>query len=133
MSTEAIVKLLPSVNAGLNLLATVLLTAGFLAIRQDREANQKLHRRLMMSAFGVSCLFLALYLTHKGLKASLGGDINTTFAGEGVWRLVYYPMLISHVLLAMVIVPLIIITFAFAIRGKFLRHRAWAKDRKSVV
>ncbi len=127
MSTESIVHLLPTVNACLNLLATILLTAGFIAIRKDREANQRLHRGLMLAAFGVSCLFLALYLTHKGLKANLGDEINTTFTGEGIWRMVYYPMLLTHVLLAMVIVPLILITFTFALKGKFSKHQAWAK------
>lgn len=127
MSTEQLVQTLPSVNAALNCLATVLLTIGFILIRRNREANRNAHRACMLTAFGVSCLFLVLYVSHKTLKASLGGEINTSFAGEGLWRWIYYPMLISHVLLAMVIVPLIFATLYHAFKGRFEKHRAWAK------
>ncbi|MEM9226877.1 MAG: DUF420 domain-containing protein, partial [Verrucomicrobiota bacterium] len=100
MSTTDWVAALPGINAGLNSVSTLLLTAGFILIKRDREANKNAHRGCMLSAFGVSCLFLVLYLTHKAMRASAGGEINTTFTGEGIWRWIYYPMLISHVLLA---------------------------------
>ncbi len=81
----------------------------------------------MLGAFSVSVIFLIGYLWHKALKASVGVAINTSFAGEGIWNWIYYPMLASHVILAMVIVPLIIITLSYAFRGKFAKHQAWAK------
>lgn len=127
MDAESLVHLLPGINASLNGLATLLLTVGFILIRKDPVGNKNAHRAVMLSAFGVSCVFLAFYLAHKGLKASVGEAVNTSFAGEGLWRWVYYPMLISHVLLAMVIVPLIFVTLFHACKGRFEKHRAWAK------
>lgn len=118
---------LPAVNASLNGLATLLLTAGFVLIKIDRNANKNAHRACMLTAFGVSAVFLACYLLHKGLRASAGDAVNTSFSGEGFWAWIYYPMLISHVLLAMVIVPLIFITLYHAFKGRFEKHRAWAK------
>ncbi len=127
MDAETLVRWLPGINASLNGLATVLLTIGFALIWKDRVKYKNAHRAVMLTAFGVSVVFLCFYLTHKGLKASVGAAVNTTFAGEGVWRWVYYPMLISHVLLAMVIVPLIFVTLFHAFKGRFDKHRAWAK------
>jgi len=127
MTTEDWVHALPGINASLNGVATLLLTAGFTLIVTNRERYWKLHRNFMVGAFAVSVVFLACYLLHKGLRASLGGEINTTFAGEGVWAWIYYPMLITHIILAMVIVPLIFVTFFHAFRRKFDKHRKWAR------
>lgn len=118
---------MPAINASLNGLATVLLTIGFTLIKLDRVKYQNAHRAVMLSAFGVSCIFLIGYLSHKWMKASAGEAVNTTFAGEGIWRWVYYPMLLTHVLLAMVIVPLIFITLFHAFKGRFEKHQKWAK------
>ena len=117
-------ELLPALNASLNFTATLLLTAGFIFIKRD---NRSAHRACMVSAFMISAVFLALYLTHKWLKAEAGVDVNTRFAGEGIWRWVYYPMLISHVLLAIVMVPMIFRTFFLALKERFESHRAWAR------
>ncbi|MEO0795212.1 MAG: DUF420 domain-containing protein [Verrucomicrobiota bacterium] len=118
---------LPAINASLNALATVLLTIGFVLIRKNRAANKNAHRICMLSAFSVSTIFLVGYLYHKYLKNSAGEAVNTKFAGEGIWQWIYYPMLLTHVLLAMVIVPLIFITLFHAFKGRFEKHRAWAK------
>lgn len=118
---------MPAINASLNGLATVLLTIGFVLIKTDKVKYQNAHRAVMLSAFTVSCVFLACYLAHKGMKASAGEAVNTTFQGEGVWRMIYIPMLISHVILAMVIVPLIFITLFHAFKGRFEKHQKWAK------
>ncbi|GHC12920.1 DUF420 domain-containing protein [Cerasicoccus arenae] len=126
MSTD-LLHTLPAINASLNGLATVLLTTGFLLIKADRVKNQNAHRAVMVSAFTVSVVFLTCYLLHKWLKAQSGVAVNTSFAGEGIWRWIYYPMLISHVLLAMVIVPLILITLWHAIKGRYEKHQKWAK------
>ena len=111
---------LPSINAGLNATATVLLTLGFLFIRNKQV---RLHRICMGSAFLVSVVFLAFYLLHKYLVQG----VHTPFAGEGFWRSFYYGMLITHILLAIAIVPLILRTLSLALAGKVKRHRAWAR------
>lgn len=127
MDAETLVDWLPGINASLNGIATILLTVGFILIKKDREGYKNAHRTAMLSAFGVSVIFLSCYLLHKGLRASIGDAVNTSFAGEGVWRWIYYPMLITHVILAMVIVPLIFVTLWHAIRGQYFKHRAWAR------
>lgn len=111
---------LPSVNAALNGCATLLLSAGFVCIKTGRE---KLHRNCMLGAFTVSIIFLVFYVLHKILVQG----VHTPFAGEGIWRGIYYVMLISHILLAMAIVPLVLTTLTLAIKGKRERHKAWAR------
>lgn len=126
-ATESLVQALPAINASLNGLATCLLTIGFILIKVDPIGNRLRHRAAMLSAFGISVIFLIAYVTHKYLRASLGEAVNTGFTGTGIWPWVYYPMLISHVILAMVIVPLVLITLVHAIRGNYPRHQAWAR------
>jgi uncharacterized membrane protein YozB (DUF420 family) len=111
---------LPTVNALLNGTATILLTAGFVFIKTRRE---KAHRACMISAFSVSVVFLFFYVLHKYLVQG----VHTPFPGEGAWRTVYYVMLISHIILAILIVPLILKTLTLAIKGKREKHRAWAR------
>ena len=111
---------LPAVNASLNALATVLLTAGFVFIKR-REVSR--HRWCMVSAFVVSCVFLVTYVLHKILMRG----VHTPFGGEGVIRTIYYAMLISHIILAMVIVPLVLITLRHAVAGRLDRHQKWAR------
>ena len=111
---------LPSINAGLNGLATLLLTFGFIFIRSGRERQ---HRICMVSAFIVSAIFLVFYLRHKYWVQG----VHTPFAGEGFWKSFYYAMLISHIILAMIIVPLILMTLSLAIRGKRETHKKWAR------
>ena len=111
---------LPTLNAGLNATATILLTAGFVFIKTDRKLA---HRNCMAAAFLVSSVFLVTYVLHKILVHG----IHTPFGGVGFWRTFYYGMLISHVSLAMVIVPLILVTMNHAIRGRYEKHRAWAR------
>lgn len=111
---------LPTVNALLNGTATLLLTLGFVCIKTGRE---KAHRASMVSAFSVSCIFLFFYVLHKYLVQG----VHTPFPGEGAWRTVYYSMLVSHIILAALIVPLILITLRLAIKGQREKHRAWAR------
>ncbi len=118
---------IPPLNAGLNALATVLMTAGFIFIK---TGNKIAHRAAMFSAGVVSAVFLVGYLTHKALKgaaAGAGEAIHTQFGGEGAIRIVYYVMLITHVLLAISIAYLVPRTFALAFRGEFERHKKWAR------
>ena len=111
---------LPAVNASLNGTAAILLTMGFIFIKRGRVLA---HRTCMLTAFGVSCVFLITYVLHHYLR----GSLHTEFGGVGVIRYFYYPMLISHIILAMVIVPLILVTMSYALKGRFDRHRAWAQ------
>jgi uncharacterized membrane protein YozB (DUF420 family) len=109
---------LPAINATLNSASALLLVAGFLAVRRRRIG---LHRGLMLSALGTSILFLLSYLYyhyHAG---------TTRFAAGGWVRPVYFVMLISHTVLAMVIVPLVIVTLFRAFRDDVARHRRIAR------
>lgn len=111
---------LPALNAGLNSLATVLLTCGFIFVKQSKIL---LHRACMSAAFLVSAVFLVTYVLHKILV----NGVHTPFGGEGWIRPVYYGMLASHILLAMAIVPLVLVTFRYALIGQYRAHRTWAK------
>ena len=111
---------LPPLNASLNGLATVLLTSGFFLIKRRQISA---HRLCMLTAFLVSCVFLVTYVLHKILMRG----IHTPFGGEGAIRTVYYSMLISHITLAILIVPLVLVTLRHAVAGRFELHRRWAR------
>ena len=111
---------LPSLNATLNGVATILLTLGFIFIK---SGDTKKHRYCMISAFFMSAIFLIFYLLHKYLVQG----VHTSFNGEGFWRLFYYGMLISHILLAIIIIPLILKTISLAIADKREQHQTWAR------
>ena len=111
---------LPPINAALNATATVLLCSGIIAIK--REAK-KAHGLLMGVTFVVSCVFLISYVAHKILVHG----VHTPFGGEGFWRTVYYGMLVSHIILAIAVPPLAIITMRHALAGRYDAHRRWAK------
>lgn len=111
---------LPALNATLNATATVLLTAGFIFIKRGNKTS---HRFCMVSAFVVSMVFLVGYVLHKYLVKG----VHTPFGGEGVIRTIYYAMLVSHIILAIAIVPLVLTTLNHALRGRFDRHRKWAR------
>lgn len=118
---------IPALNAGLNALATLLMTAGFIFIKIGRKLA---HRVAMLSAGVVSAVFLVGYVTHKILKGATGGTgeaLHTRFGGEGAIRTVYFCLLISHVLLAISIAYLVPRTFALALQGDYERHRRWAR------
>jgi putative membrane protein len=111
---------LPPINASLNALAGLLLVCGMVAIK--REAK-KVHGLLMGAAFVVSCVFLICYVLHKVLVRG----VHTPFGGEGAWRAIYYSMLISHIILAICVPPLAIITMRHALAGRYDAHRRLAK------
>jgi uncharacterized membrane protein YozB (DUF420 family) len=113
---------LPLVDAGLNATSTVLLVSGLVAIKRG---ERKLHERLMYSAFAASLAFLACYLWyHFVVIPKLG---VTKFNATGALKVFYLGMLLSHVLLAIVNVPLCIVTFAHARAERWERHKRWAK------
>lgn len=114
----SLVSILPSLNAGLNALSATLVVSGYLWIRRAKVAH---HKRCMVSAMGVSTLFLLGYLI---LRAVAG---MTRFAGEGWIRPVYFAILFSHTVLAVAIIPLVLVTLGRALRGQFERHARIAR------
>ena len=109
---------LPAVNASLNAIAAVLLLRGYSLIRQGRRDE---HRKVMVSAFAVSILFLICYVVYHAQVGSV------RFQGQGVLRPVYFTILITHVLLAATVPVLAIMTLRRALRGEFARHRKLAR------
>jgi putative membrane protein len=105
---------LPAVNAGLNSTAAALLVAGWIAIKRG---NPRAHRYSMVAAFVSSALFLVSYVVYHYAH----GD--TRYAGEGPMRLVYFAVLISHVVLSIAIVPMALSAFWFAYRKRFASHK----------
>jgi uncharacterized membrane protein YozB (DUF420 family) len=111
---------LPAVNASLNGLSAILLTAGFICIRQ-KKINA--HRACMISAFCVSVIFLICYLTYHTYLAVVLHKGPTHFLNPPWFRPYYWAILISHTILAMVIVPLILITLFLALTRRFDKHK----------
>src|ERR1700704_2027979 len=112
------ISFLPHLNALLNSASAVLLVAGFILIRHHRV---RAHRNCQVSAFFTSTVFLASYLTYHYYHGA------TRFAGQGIARPIYFTILISHTILAIVIVPLVLVTLLRALRGDFFRHRKIAR------
>ncbi len=108
----------PTINACLNATSAVLLLAGY---RQIRLGRMRSHAACMISACVVSTAFLVSYLAYHARVGSVH------FAGQGWTRPVYFTILISHTLLAIVIVPMIAITLVAALRNRFDRHRRIAR------
>jgi len=109
---------LPALNASLNALATIFLLAGYVFVRQKRVAA---HRLCMIAALATSVLFLTSYVIYH---ANVG---SRPFTGTGPIRVVYFAILISHVLLAIAIVPMVLITVSRALAGRFDPHRRIAR------
>ncbi|MFA0732069.1 MAG: hypothetical protein RJAPGHWK_000403 [Candidatus Fervidibacter sp.] len=109
---------MPSLNALLNASSATLLVAGYLFLRRR---NITAHRACMLGAVVASAAFFisyAIYHAHAG---------TTKFAGTGWVRPIYFAILISHTLLAAVIIPMVLLTLVRALRGDFARHRAIAR------
>lgn len=104
---------LPTLNASLNALASVFLVAGYVMIRSRRIDA---HRRCMLSALGTSALFLISYVIYHANAGSV------PFKGTGAVRVVYFAVLIPHIILAAAILPLALITTARGLRGDYTRH-----------
>ena len=109
---------LPAVNAFLNGASALLLTAGYFFIRQKKVTA---HKICMLTAFGVSSLFLVSYLIYHYQVGSV------PFSGTGMIRAVYFPLLISHITLAALIVPLALVTIYRAFSAEFEKHARIAR------
>jgi uncharacterized membrane protein YozB (DUF420 family) len=109
---------LPTVNAVLNASAAVAMLAGLVAIRRRRIA---VHRACMLTAVGLSVLFLVSYLIYH---AQVG---SRPYGGTGWGRTLYFAILLSHTVLAVAIVPLVATTLYRALRAQFVRHARLAR------
>ena len=109
---------LPHLNAFLNSTSALFLIAGYRFIRGGRT---RAHRNCQVTAVFTSTLFLISYLTYHYYHG------ETRFLGQGIVRPFYFTILISHVLLAIVIVPLVLITLYRALQLDFIRHRRIAR------
>jgi uncharacterized membrane protein YozB (DUF420 family) len=115
---------LPAINAGLNTLCTLCLLAGFFFIRRGNKAA---HGRCMIAAFTVSVVFLACYVAYHHLLHQATGLRGRPFPGQGWVRPVYFFILWTHVVLAVVVVPLVLITLNRARRGAWEAHKRIAR------
>lgn len=107
-----------ALNASLNGTSAILLAGGYAAIRSGKIA---VHKAFMLSAFAVSFIFLISYLIYHARVGSVH------FQGQGWIRPVYFVLLGSHTILAVVIVPMILVTLRRAWREQFDRHRLIAR------
>jgi putative membrane protein len=110
---------LPALNAGLNSVAALLLLAGYVCIRRG---NKDAHRNCMVAAFVTSTLFLISYLTYHYYTETL-----TRFVEPAQFRPIYLVILLTHTVLATVLVPMVLLTMYRAMRGQFEKHRRIAR------
>lgn len=109
---------LSTVNAVLNLMSFILLVTGYRHIKAGRKEQ---HKTFMLAAFGTSGLFLISYLVYHAKVGSV------PFIGEGWSRPVYFTLLITHIILAAVIVPMVLMTVARGLKGKYELHKKIAR------
>jgi putative membrane protein len=109
---------LPALNAALNGLSATALLLGYTFIRAKKIAA---HRAAMVAAFGFSTLFLASYILHHALHGDVRYPLHTAL------RTVYLALLASHILLAIVALPLILVTFFLSLSGRIPMHRKVAR------
>lgn len=115
---------LPAVNASLNGLSTVLLVLGWRHIKAGRRIA---HRNCMIGAFVTSSLFLACYLTYHFQMQKLHGRAHTSFTDPAWFRPIYLAILVTHLIGAFAILPLVTLTFQRAIRERFELHKRIAR------
>jgi len=106
---------LPTLNACLNAAAGVLLFCGWRAIKQGKK---EVHRKFMISALVCSALFLCSYVTYHVLK----DGVVTRYTEEGILRVIYFTILLTHTPLAVIIVPFCIIAVYHAYKQNFIAH-----------
>jgi putative membrane protein len=109
---------LPAVNATLNGIAAVLLTIGWMLVRRRRFDS---HRRVMLAAFTTSALFLISYVIYHANTGS------RPFPGHGPIRVVYFAVLLTHIVLAAAIVPMALVTLSRGLSRRYDAHRRIAR------
>jgi putative membrane protein len=112
------VSFLPTLHAILNSLTAIALIIGYYFIKRN---NSKAHRAAMLTAFSLSAIFLVSYVTYHFL-----GE-RTIYGGEGILKYIYYFILLTHIVLAIVIVPLVLLSVYFGISNQLSRHRRISK------
>jgi len=115
---------LPAVNASLNGLATVLLVVGWTLIQRGHRTA---HRNVMLGAFGTSVVFLGCYLVYHFALHHYTGTHGKAFPGTGAARMLYFGILISHVILAAIVPVLAVVTIVRGFQAKWQQHRQIAK------
>ena len=110
---------LPAINASLNFISATLLTIGYIHIR---KGNQRAHKDFMIAAFCTSTLFLACYLYYHFHTTKV-----TRFVDPAWFRPIYLMILLTHTLLAVVIVPMVFMTFSRAFKQRFEAHKKIAR------
>ena len=109
---------LPPIYASLNALTAIGLIVAIGAIKRK---NRKLHQRVIQVCLIFSILFLLLYVLYH-----MTSD-TTSYGGEGILKMIYFFLLISHILLSMVVIPIVLFAYLFAWQGDFVRHKKWTK------
>ncbi len=109
---------LPPIYATINGITAIVLIAGVLAIK---NGNRILHKRLMTTAIALSVAFLVMYVAYHMTADS------TKFGGEGEIKIVYFFILISHIILSIAVIPLVLITYVRALAERFDSHKKIAK------
>jgi putative membrane protein len=109
---------LPALNAVLNGLAATALLVGYTFIRAHRIRQ---HRASMMTAFAFSTLFLVGYVAHHALHGDVRYPVHAAF------RTFYLSLLASHIILAVIALPLVLVTFFFSLSGRIPQHRKVAR------
>jgi len=126
------IHVLPFINALLNALVAILLVVGLTLILNKKQLA---HKRVMLSAFTFSSLFLVLYVVYHALaKETRFGDTNhdgqldaLEIAGIGSIRYVYYVLLTTHIILAAGILPFILMSLNYGLKKEFVSHKKIAK------
>jgi uncharacterized membrane protein YozB (DUF420 family) len=115
---------LPAVNASLNTMAAILLVAGFIFIKRRRKTA---HRNCMIGALICSGIFLGCYVYYHYSMKQLHGEAHTRFLNPEWFRPIYLTILYTHLLCAVAIVPMIVITVSRAARARFELHKQIAR------
>lgn len=113
-----IIPYIPHTLAILNTLSAILVSVGYINIRKQ---NKTVHKACMIAALAVSTIFMIFYLYYH---AKVG---YIPFAGQGDIRYLYFSLLASHVILAAIVFPLVLITAGLALRSKFSTHKRIAR------
>ena len=104
----------PTINASLNLIAAIFLLLGYRAIK---EKKQLVHRRYMIMALCASALFLISYVSYHAMVGTV-----TRYEGEGILRVLYFFILLTHTPLAVLILPFVVASVYLAVKGNYAAH-----------
>lgn len=128
VSTGSWVHRLPVLNATINSLTVVILITALIMIKRG---NEKAHRNLMLTAFALGTIFLISYITyHASVPSTKFGDLNHDYIlsesemiAVGYWRLTYLILLLSHILVAVIGLPLVLLAVYHGIKGNRSAHK----------